>query len=134
MTIFEKFINPELIGQMPLLEKIIISLFLTILGMIITFIILAVVCWFTMLLCRVCRKKPGKEEIITPISILGPLEESIREDEALIAAVISAAIAAGMEATGRHLQITKIKRTIDHTPQWGRVGRVEQLLEQGAPQ
>ncbi len=132
MTIFEKFISPELIGQMPLVDKIIISLFLTVLGMIITFIILAVVCWFTVLLSRACREKPIKEDFATPMP--GPLKISVREDGALIAAIISAAIAASMEATRRTFQVTKIIRTIDHTPQWGRVGRVEQLLERGAPE
>ncbi len=132
MTIFEKFISPELIGRMPLSEKIIISLFLTVLGMIITFIILAVVCWFTVLLSRACREKPIKEDSTTPLP--DPFKKSVREDGALIAAVISAAIAADMGTTGRSFQVTKIKRTIDHTPQWGRVGRVEQLLDQGAPE
>ncbi|MDP8214070.1 MAG: OadG family protein [Candidatus Euphemobacter frigidus] len=128
---FDKFISPELLGRMPLVEKISASLFLTVLGMVITFIILAVVCWFTILLSRACRKKPKKEDFATLIPIPGPLKEGGREDESLIAAVISAAIAAGRETTGRHLRVTKIKRTIDHIPQWERVGRIEQLLERG---
>jgi len=127
MTIFEKFINPDLIGQMPLVEKIFMSLFLTVLGMILTFLILAIVSWVTVLLSKACRVKPIKENL----SATAPSEGIIREDKALIVAIISAAIAACMGTTGSQLRIKKIKRTVDHTPQWGKVGRVEQLLEQG---
>jgi len=134
MTIFERFINPESIGQISVPEKIIISLFLTVLGMIITFIVLAVVCWFTMLLSRVCRKKQPSETIITPAAISGHFQQGVwKENETLIAVVIAAAIEASMGSSSQHLHIRKITPTFDQTPQWGRVGRIEQLLE-GVPQ
>jgi glutaconyl-CoA/methylmalonyl-CoA decarboxylase subunit delta len=134
MSIFARFINPESIGQISVSEKIIISLFLTVMGMIITFIVLAVVCWLTMLLSRVCRKKQLSETMITPAAIPDHFQQGIwKEDETIIAVVISAAIAAGMGPTSQHLRIRKITPTFDQTPQWGRVGRIEQLLE-GVPQ
>jgi len=134
MTIFERFINPETIGQISVPEKIIISIFLTVMGMIITFIVLAVVCWFTMLLSRACRKKQQSETMITPTAIPDHFQEGVwKEDETLIAVVISAAIAAGMSPSSQQLRIRKITPTFDRTPQWGRVGRIEQLLE-GVPQ
>jgi len=134
MTIFERFINPETIAQISVPEKIIISIFLTVMGMIITFIVLAVVCWFTMLLSRACRKKQQSETMITPTAIPDHFQEGVwEEDETLIAVVIAAAIEASMASSAHQLKIRKITPATDQTPQWGRVGRIEQLLE-GVPQ
>ena len=54
------------------------------------------------------------------------IEESGEDSKELIA-VITAAIAAGLNTSAQNMVVRRIVRVGDRTPIWGRVGRIEQM-------
>jgi Na+-transporting methylmalonyl-CoA/oxaloacetate decarboxylase gamma subunit len=125
MTLLDKFIDPELIKQLPFGEKITGSVYVSLLGMALTFVVLVIVCGFVILLSRLAGKRAGGEKTVSFSAPPVPPELKIEEEEELVAA-ISAALAAASPPPAA-IRVKEIVRTEDDTPAWGRMGRIEQL-------
>lgn len=126
MNLLDKFVDPELIRQLPFTQKVTGSLYVTLLGMAITFVALGIVWGFVVLLSRVFRAKAAPKKAVRPFMVPVQPELKSEEDEELVA-VITAAIASSLQVPVSAIKVKNILRKIDHTPSWGRVGRIEQL-------
>ncbi len=126
MSLIDKFINPDLIGQLSLGEKALGSLYVTVLGMAITFVVLGIVWGFMVLLSKACRLREGRVKAGVP-GPLRPRPEAKAGDNGELVAVITAAVAACLEVPASAIRVKKIERTADPTPAWGKAGRMEQL-------
>lgn len=130
MTLIERFANPEIIKTMPLGEKMLASMYVTFLGMAITFVALILLWGLTALMSRMLKSKEEKEKKpMAPAPVVlaeaGPAAEE-RADETLIA-VIGAAIAASLDTSIHNIVVRSIRRVPDNTPAWGHMGRLEQM-------
>lgn len=126
MSLLDKFIDPKLIGQLSLGDKVLGSLYVTVLGMAITFVVLGVVWGCVVLLSKACRLREGRVKAAAPAP-LRPRPESKAGDDGELVAVIIAAVAACLEVPASAIRVKKIERTADPTPGWGKAGRMEQL-------
>ena len=126
MTLLDKFIDPELIRQLPFGEKIAGSVYVTLLGMAITFMALGIVWGFVTLLSKIGAARQIKKKAIEPGAAPVLPEFKVKEDKELIV-VITAALAASLQVPAPAIRVRDIVRTVDDTPVWGRVGRIEQL-------
>lgn len=132
-TLIERFANPDLIKAMPLGEKMLASLYVTLLGMAITFVALIILWGMIALMSRVLGTKPAPKAAApkaAPAVQAAPAPaEPAPEAEAdgQLIAVISAAIAASLETSIHNIVVTGIRRTDEQTPAWGRMGRLEQM-------
>lgn len=126
MTLLDKFIDLELIRQLPFGEKIAGSVYVTLLGMAITFVVLGIVWGFVALLSKIAAARQSKKKPTKPGAVPVQPEFEFKEDKKLIV-VITAAIAASLQLPAQTIRVRDIVRTVDDTPVWGRVGRIEQL-------
>jgi len=133
MTIIDRFANPELIKTMPLGEKMLASLYVTLLGMAITFVALMILWAMIALMSRILGTKPAKK--VQPAKAAEkaalaiaeePAEKEDEMDDAIVA-VIAAAVAASMNTSIHNIIVKNIRRTPDTAPAWGRTGRLEQM-------
>ncbi len=130
----EKFADPVLIQQMTLSEKISAALFVTLLGMMITFAALIVLWWLTVFYSKIVRsfenKGSGKSNA-QPAQAQAPAQpaqsavQSENDDE--LVAVIAAAIAMATGRQPHNLVVRQIRQVVDSTPAWGQAGRVQQM-------
>jgi len=127
MTLLDKFTDPEMIRQLSFGEKISASIYVTLLGMGITFVALGVVWGFVFLLSKIGGSRKRKEKAVIPSP--GPVvpESKVEMEKGDLIAVITAALEAGRAGPGGTFRVKKITRTVDATPLWGQVGRIEQL-------
>ena len=126
MTLLDKFIDPKLIGQLSLGDKMLASLYVAVLGMAIAFVSLGIVWGFVVLLSKACRLRKGRAEAAAappPRPQPAPRDGDAGE----LVAVIAAAVAASLEIPPSAIRVKKVKRTADPTPSWGKAGRMEQL-------
>ncbi|MDK9712159.1 OadG family protein [Acidaminobacter sp.] len=138
---FENFVNPETIGAIGLGEKIITSLFVTLLGMGITFVALIAIWGMTVLMSKIIMGIENKNkiaqaatvEVSKPSAASAPAApapavsaEASQEDENLIA-VLTAAIAASLNTSMHNIVVRNVRQLPDQTPTWSRVGRTEQM-------
>ncbi len=104
------------------------GLFITLLGMTVTFTALIVLSFILDLMRIVFYKKP-KAAVVKKVEAK-PEQTSITEakqdDEELIA-VITAAIAANLNTSTNNIIVKNITRLPDSTPAWGRAGRMDQM-------
>ncbi len=128
----EKFSDPVLIQQMTLGEKISASLFVTALGMIITFLALIVLWGLTVAYSKVVRNIENKKADNTLPDVSSKPEPKAtvqveeQENEELVA-VITAAIEAAAGNKTQKLVVRQIRQVVDMTPAWGRAGRTQQM-------
>jgi sodium pump decarboxylase gamma subunit len=129
--LLEIFKNPETINTLTINEKVLVSLYVTLLGMGITFVAL-IFLWFmtdlqTKIITTINRKPKIKvvDSIVENKNITS--ENSYTEDEDEIIAVITAAIASISQRSGKKLVIKNIVRESDHSPVWNREGLVSQI-------
>lgn len=143
MTNFADFINPDTIQLMSLGEKITISLFVTLLGMGITFVALVSIWAITALMSKIIKSFEDRAKVASatttgvsgkPAEMTKPAVESIiavdtvdlAENETLIA-IISAAIAASLNTSMHNIVVRSIRPASDQSPAWARIGRTEQM-------
>ncbi|MFH1039114.1 MAG: OadG family protein [PVC group bacterium] len=125
-TLLQKFIDPALIRQLGLPEKMLGSLYVTALGMAITFIVLGLVWAVVGLFSRLSAPAAAKEAKIPPAAGR-PRPETAAEDAGETVAVIIAAVADCLNVPPDRIRVRNITRGADTTPPWGRMGRVDQL-------
>ncbi len=140
---FANFVNPETIGTLGLGEKIITSLFVTLLGMGITFVALIAIWGITALMSKIIISMENKNKIAQAATVESSKPSAAgasapapavpaasagepQEDENLIA-VLTAAIAASLNTSMHNIVVRNVRQLPDQTPTWSRVGRTEQM-------
>ena len=129
--LLKTFSNPDTIATLSLGEKVIVSLYVTLLGMGITFLSLVFLMLSTTLQSYVMRK-PAKKPNINVVEeikqeIAAPEQTVQADDDEETIAVIMAAISAMSKSTKRTLVVRNIVRTADNTSIWNREGLVSQI-------
>ncbi len=132
--LLQRFADPEIFATMSWGDKLVASLYVTALGMIITFAALVLLWGITIFYSRLVRsaeerKNANKVTAVAPAAPTpapAPLAVAAEEDEELIA-VISAAVAASMNTSIHNIVVRNIVRVGDATPAWGRAGRNDQM-------
>ncbi len=131
---FEKFADPVLIQQMTLSEKISVALFVTVLGMLITFAALVVLWGLTEFYSRIVRNvenknstksNAGATQTQAPAQPVQSVTKGTDDDE--LVAVFAAAIAMATGRKPQNLVVRQIRQIVDVTPAWGQAGRVQQM-------
>ena len=132
--IMEVFKDPNTIHTLSMGEKMSATLFVTILGMGITFTALVFIWGCIAVMSRALKNYDNKATAPqaakkaapapTPVVEAAAVEEA--EDEELIA-VISAAVAASLNTSVHNIIVRNIVPVQDTTPSWGRAGRMEQM-------
>ncbi|MCH4890720.1 sodium pump decarboxylase subunit gamma [Acidaminobacter sp. JC074] len=122
--------DPEAIHTLTSNEKTTMVLFVTALGMAITFAVLLFL-WFSInVLSKVMKaftkenKKPAPVQKVETKAVETVKEEE--EDEELIA-VIAAAVAASLNTSIHNIVVKNVVRVGDHSPSWAKTGRIEQM-------
>ncbi len=128
----DKFADPVLIEQMPLGAKISAALFVTVMGMLITFAALIVLWGLTVLYSKVVRSFENKNTeqkapSVSPAPAATPQVQSDQGEDEELVAVIAAAIAAATGKKPHNLVVRQIRQIVDATPAWGQAGRVQQM-------
>ncbi|ABW18003.1 OadG family protein [Alkaliphilus oremlandii] len=109
-------------------ERFLGSLQVTLLGMGIVFISLAVLYFSIVFMNFVINGgKNAKPNPVKPIVVEETPEEEVVVDDTELIAVITAAIAASLQTTTSNIVVRNITRVHDTTPSWARIGRVEQI-------
>jgi len=133
MTLIDRFANPEIMKTMPLGDKMLASLYVTLLGMAITFVALMILWAMIALMSRMLGTKPDKKTEAAKAAekpVLATSEELVKKEDEMddaIVAVIAAAVAASMNTSIHNIIVKNIRRTPDTAPAWGRTGRLEQM-------
>lgn len=131
LSIMQRFADPELIKQMGMSDKMLGSLITTILGMGITFIVLALLWGLITVMTKVLNisDKPQKTISVTPAApaaVSGQQKDQEAEGTSLIA-VITAAIAASLQRPVQTIFVKNIRRSTDNMPSWARAAKQEQI-------
>jgi sodium pump decarboxylase gamma subunit len=134
MNLITRFSDPTLIEQMSLGEKVSASLFVTALGMIITFCALIVLWGLTSFYSGLVQKAEAKKaadavKTVAPTpapAAAAPVAQPEQDDEELVA-VISAAVASALGTSVHNIVVKNIVRVPDQTPAWGQSGRIDQM-------
>lgn len=118
--------EPKAIETLSLSEKTLLILFVSGLGMAVTFAVLLFL-WFAIsVLTKILNtgsKKPSKvEEIKTEV-----VTQASEEDDEVIIAVIAAAVAASMNTSIHNIIVKNVVRVNDQSPSWAKTGRIEQI-------
>lgn len=141
MEFFDKFCDPTTIQQLTLSQKMLGSLFVTLLGMGTTFIGLIVIQYMIQLTSKIIKSFEGKEKtasikennVVTPVNPSPSIEvtKALAEepdqdhiDEELVA-VITAAVAAVMGQKTSNIIISNIRRVESQNSAWSTAGRTE---------
>jgi len=119
--------EPKAIETLSLSEKTLLILFVSGLGMAVTFAVLLFL-WFAIsVLTKILNtgsKKPSKvEEIKTEVVT----QTSDEEDDEVIIAVIAAAVAASLNTSIHNIIVKNVVRVNDQSPSWAKTGRIEQI-------
>ena len=135
MNLMDKMKLASELANMSPGEKFLASLQVTIFGMAIVFVVLfvlfLVIKLLELLLHKTDSKSKDKEEKQKAVAVaqVGSAEdrtEETREDEELVA-VITAAIAASLHTSTHNILVKNIVRIADETPNWGKLGRIQQI-------
>lgn len=122
--------EPEAISTLTMSEKGLLILFVSGLGMAVTFAVLLFL-WFAIsVLTKVLNsgnKKPAKVvKVENNVTSSSSIEVEEEEDEVIIA-VIAAAVAASMNTSIHNIIVKNVVRVNDHVPSWAKTGRIEQI-------
>lgn len=129
MQVLESFKHADSFAQMSIVDKIIASGYVTLLGMGITFVALVLIWFLTVLMSKFIQSVESKQTITevkpaaAPAPALAPTALVKDEDDDALIAVITAAIAASMNTSMHNIVVTNIRRVPDTTPTWGKLGR-----------
>lgn len=115
------------IDTMSMGEKFLASIQVTILGLVIVFIGLAVLYFAIVLMEKLINRQQPKAAIELKPDVLevAPEEEAIDDTE--LVAVITAAVAASLHTSTHNIIVRNITRLPDTTPAWAKVGRMERI-------
>ncbi|WIF95650.1 OadG family protein [Caminicella sporogenes] len=131
MSFIEKFTNPELIHSLSLGEKLLASIYVTILGMSATFAALVILWGCIIIMSKLLNTSKPKKETVevksVPVSQANVPAFQVEEDDEELIAVITAAIAASLNTSTHNIIVKNIIRIPDATPVWGKAGRLEQM-------
>ncbi len=143
IELMNQFKDPLLIEQLSLGEKITASIFVTALGMLITFSALVVLWALTSFYSRLVKNAEAKKkkELMSIHQAQTIRKDRIEEvddtedtndtedadDTEAVVAAIAVAISEMMGQTQSQVRITSIIRVHDNTPVWGRLGRTAQM-------
>ena len=126
MTWLDKIVDPNLLRSLPLGEKASASLYMSLLGMGVTFAALGIVWGVVVIFTRFFRAKPDSPPPAAPsVKPLLLLQDEDAESE--ITTVIVSALAAALEAPPGGIRVRAIRAITDPTPSWGKAGRMEEL-------
>ena len=112
-------------------EKVLMVLFVSGLGMAVTFAVLLFL-WFAISVLtsifKGLEKRDKKTEPVKKIETAVAVEvsEDEDEDEELIA-VIAAAVAASLNTSIHNIVVKNVVQVSDHSPSWAKTGRIEQM-------
>jgi sodium pump decarboxylase gamma subunit len=137
---FANFVNPETIHTLGLGERIVTSLFVTVLGMGITFAALIAIWGMTVLMSKIITGVETKNSIAQAATVekakaapaapapapAAAATGEPQEDENLIA-VLTAAIAASLNTSMHNIVVRNVRALPDQTSPWSRAGRSEQM-------
>ena len=131
LGLIERLADPELMKQMSTSDKVAGALIVTVLGMLITFIVLLILWGLIAIMTKMMYKPVTQKSAVQPAPAAAPAESpaaavDTEEDEALVA-VITAAIAASMQRPIQTIIVKNIKRTENRMPAWANVAKHEQL-------
>ena len=132
MTLLQQFVDAELIHGLTTGDKVLASLYITLMGMSITFVALTVLWGCISLISVVFKPKTKKEKIPARVEKeepgrITPTTAKNKMADKEIIAVVTAAVALALNTSVSNFKVRAILRTDDPTPQWGKVGRIEQL-------
>ncbi|SHK22779.1 sodium pump decarboxylases, gamma subunit [Caminicella sporogenes DSM 14501] len=131
MGLLEKFTSPELIHSLSLGEKLLASIYVTILGMSATFAALIILWGCIIIMSKLLNTSKPKEETVevksVPTSQVNVSVPEVEENDEELVAVITAAIAASLNTSTHNIIVKNIIRIPDTTPVWGKAGRLEQM-------
>ncbi|MBK5252649.1 MAG: OadG family protein [Peptostreptococcaceae bacterium] len=132
MTLIDRFANPDIIKTMSLGDKMLASLYVTLLGMAITFIALSILWGMIALMSRILGTKSTKieKQALVVAAVTEPettIEKKEGEIDEAIVAVIAAAVASSMNTSVHNIIVRNIRRTQNALPAWGNAGRFEQM-------
>ena len=133
LGLIERLADPELMKQMSTSDKVAGALIVTVLGMLITFIVLLILWGLIAIMTKMMYKPVTQKSAVQPAPAAAPAPAEspaaavdTEEDEALVA-VITAAIAASMQRPIQTIIVKNIKRTENRMPAWANVAKHEQL-------
>ena len=127
MSLMEKFANPELFESLSFGDKMLGSTITLIMGMGITVVVLVLLWGFVAIMGKAMKIASGKgdkvpakaEAAATPSAAEAPVAPAAGTDDAVIAAVIAAAVAAYQSSGGTgNLVVRKISRISGETTPW----------------
>ncbi len=131
---FEKFADPNLIHQMSLSYKISMALFVTVLGMLITFGALILLWIVTVIYSKIVRNSKKKPNAVNApkrravsFKKLERVVDRVDDDDEELVAVITAAIVASTGRMPHNFVVKQIRQVVDLTPTWGVTGRINQI-------
>ena len=131
-TLLQKFVDSELIRGLSSGDKAVASFYVTIMGMAITFVALGILWGCINLMAAVFKtgkkKKAPRTPRPFPPGTPADAPSGSGESDGELIAVITAAVAAARGSALPTIRVKPISTTEDPTPQWGKVGRMEQLL------
>ena len=129
MQVLENLKHAESFAQMALVDKLIATGYVIVLGMGITFVALMLIWFLTVLMSKFIQRVESKQALTEVKPAVAPAPASVTtavvkdEDEGELIAVITAAIAASMNTSMHNIVVTNIRRVPDTTPTWGKLGR-----------
>lgn len=134
-SLIQSLKDPAVIQSMPMSDKLIAGLYVTFMGMTITFIGLLFLWGAIWLMSKLLGpKKPSDLKVVkdaTPqpqqqLPVVPSAAAAELVDDELIA-VITAAVAASLKTSIHNIVVRNIVRVADDTPAWARAGRVDQI-------
>jgi len=129
----EMFSDPSKIHSLSMADKMAGSAVTLVMGMGITFIILVLLWGVILLMGKILKigtsKKSAPAEVSGPVSAQASApaaaQETVRNDDTLIAVIAAGIAAAEGSASAEHLVVRKIKRISGPSTVWGEAGRSE---------
>jgi sodium pump decarboxylase gamma subunit len=129
MDLINNLKDPATLELMSAGDKILGGIMVSVIGMTITVLCLALLWGAIAVMTKVLVKKPKTQPVVVvpnaaPVQVA--IIEETEEDEDLIA-VITAAIAASLNTSIHNIVVQNIVRVPDDTPAWAKSGRIEQM-------
>lgn len=132
VELIENFKDKDLLATMSDADKIRATLFVSGLGMAVTFAVLLFLWVCIIILTKVIGAAENKAKKVVEVPSVSKSnkteDEDLSEDtdEELIA-VIAAAIAASMNTSIHNIVVKNIVKVDDYSPSWSKTGRIEQM-------
>jgi len=121
--------EPSSIELLTNADKTLLILFVSGLGMAVTFAVLLFLWFCIVVLTAVMKSASSKKTKPSPLEQVKKTEQAVQEveeDEELIA-VIAAAVAASLNTSIHNIVVRNIVSVNDHSPSWAKTGRIEQM-------